>query len=70
MKATINNITVEGTPEEIVQVIKLIGEGVKTQPHYVPVPYYPLQPTYPNKPRYVDVPCGGSYQGTAKTPNQ
>lgn len=70
MKATINGITVEGSPEEIAQVIKLVGEAIKVQPHYVPVPYYPPQPTYPNKPWYMDITCGGSYQGTAKSSNQ
>lgn len=68
MKATINNITVEGTPEEIAQVIKLVGEGVKTQPHYVLVPYYPSKTTYPTWWPYTT--CGGSYQGTAKFSNQ
>ena len=68
MKATINNITIEGTPEEIAQVIKLVGEAIKIQPYYVPIPHYP-QPIYPKWWPY-GICSNSSYQGTAKTSNQ
>lgn len=65
MKATINGIAVEGSPEEIAQVIKLVGEAVKVQPCYVPVPYYPSQPIHPWD--WTKITCDSSYQGTTKT---
>lgn len=39
MKAEFNGVTVEGTPQEIAELIKLVGE-IKAAPVYVP-PYQP-----------------------------
>lgn len=66
MKAEINGITIEGSPEEIAQVIKLAGEALKTKIEYVPIypyPSYPIQPMWndptSNKPvdRWITITC-------------
>lgn len=42
MKAEFNGVTVEGTPQEIAELIKLVGE-IKGAPVYVPY-QHPYQP--------------------------
>lgn len=47
MKATINGIIVEGTPQEIAEVIKLVGEQQTNTPINPIWPINPCIPTYP-----------------------
>jgi hypothetical protein len=53
MKATINGVTVEGTPKEIAEFVKLVGETTKANPlrDVTPSPY-----PYPNGPWRIERP--------------
>lgn len=56
MKAEINGIKLEGTPQEVAEAIRLAGitRGVAQPiyPQYPVYPIYPVQPIYPQSPAW------------------